>query len=77
MHHNLILWFVFLQDKDRSALKTEQELSTALSEAQQELEKIQAKAEKERNQLINEVAATQKVSFFIFIYAIFYVNFLF
>ena len=51
------------QDKDRSTLKIEQELGTALSEVQQELDKMQAKAEKDRNQLINEVAATQKVSF--------------
>ena len=55
--------FFFYQDKDRSALKNEQELGTALSEVQQELDKMQAKAEKDRNQLINEVAATQKVSF--------------
>ena len=44
-------------------MKIEQELGTALSEVQQELDKMQAKAEKDRNQLINEVAATQKVSF--------------
>ena len=44
-------------------MKNEQELSTALSEAQQELDKIRVKAEKDRNQLINEVAATQKVGF--------------
>ena len=57
-------FFLYIyQDKDRSTLKIEQELGTALSEVQQELDKMQAKAEKDRNQLINEVAATQKVSF--------------
>lgn len=58
----LFLYLYIYQDKDRSTLKIEQELGTALSEVQQELDKMQAKAEKDRNQLINEVAATQKVS---------------
>ena len=54
-----------LQDKDRIVLKTEQEMKTALSELQDEIEKLQIKSEKERNQLVNEVACTQKVNILI------------
>jgi len=40
--------------------KIEQEFTKTLSDLQEEMDRSSAKAEKERNQLINEVACTQK-----------------